>query len=294
MALDLVSHDELVNAAVAAAGGRVFKHTGDGAMATFDEAAASAVAASKIQQAIVGQSWNVPDGMRVRVALHSGSVHERDGDLFGPSVNRVARLLSRCPAGAVLVSDATAALLADTMPVGLDTRELGRLELRDVGHSEAVHCLVGLHVAVVDAPEVLGRLGTRAGLLPTIDDDLVGRMSEIAAVLDALDAHPVVSIVGVGGMGKTRLALEPAAAAEPADGAWWCDLTAATSPAAGAAAVLAAIGAQQAPGRSIAESVADLLAARRALVVFDNCEHVVDAARSLVAAIRAGCGKVRV
>ena len=294
MALDLVAHDVLVNAAVAAAGGRVFKHTGDGAMATFDDAAASAVAASGIQQAIVAESWNVPDGIRVRVALHSGSVHERDGDLFGPSVNRLARLLSRCPSGAVLVSDATAALLADTMPSGLAARELGRIELRDVGHSEAIHCLVAEHLAVVDAQEVLGNSAKQSGLLPPLDDDLVGRMGEIAAVLDAIEAHPVVSIVGVGGMGKTRLALEAAAAAGLADGAWWCDLTTATSPEAVPATVLAAIGARQSPGRSTAESVVDHLAAQRALVVFDNCEHVVDAARSLVAAIRGGCEKVRV
>lgn len=95
-------------------------------------------------------------------------------------------------------------------------------------------------------------------------------------------------------MGKTRLALETAAAAGLPDGAWWCDLTAATSPEAVPATVLAAIGGSQSSGRSALESIVANLADRYALVVFDNCEHVVDAARALVGAIRAGCDKVRV
>ena len=188
------------------------------------------MAAAEVQRLIGSHVWRVPDGVRVRVALHSGSVHERDGDLFGPPVNRLARLLSRCSPGAVIVSEATASLLTDGMPDGLDLNEIGRVELRDVGRSESVYCLVGEHLASIELHEDLDAAGTRVGSLPPIDDDLVGRSAEIAAVLDAIAVHPVVSIVGVGGMGKTRLALETAAAAGLPDGAWWCDLTAATSP----------------------------------------------------------------
>ena len=294
MAADLVAHDGLVSAAVVAAGGRVFKHTGDGVMATFDGAAASAVAAAEIQREMNEHAWQVPDGIRVRAALHSGSVHARDGDLFGPPVNRLARLLPRCPPGAVLVSEATASLLVDGMPTGLSLHELGQVELRDVGHSEAVHVLVGEHLAVVDADAVVGSMVVRASCLPPVDDDLVGRTSEIAAVLDAIALHPVVSIVGVGGMGKTRLALESAAVAALPDGAWWCDLTAATSPEAVPATVMTTIGAQQTDGRTAVESIVDHLRAQHTLIVFDNCEHVVDAARALVGEIRGGCDKVRV
>ena len=294
MAVDLVSHDEVVNEAIAAAGGRVFKHTGDGVMATFQTAGASAMAAAEVQRMIGSHVWRVPDGVRVRVALHSGSVHERDGDLFGPPVNRLARLLSRCSPGAVIVSEATASLLTDGMPDGLDLNEIGRVELRDVGRSESVYCLVGEHLAPIELRDDIDAAGTRVGSLPPIDDDLVGRSAEIAAVLDAIAVHPVVSIVGVGGMGKTRLALETAAAAGLPDGAWWCDLTAATTPDAVPATVLAAVGGRQSAGRSAVESLVDHLATRYTLVVLDNCEHVVDAAHALVTAIRAGCDKVRV
>ena len=143
MAHDLVEQDEVVVGAIEAAGGRVFKHTGDGVMATFEDAAASAVAAAQIQRQLAVREWRVPGGVRVRVGLHWGSVHERGGDLFGPPVNRLARLLSRCPPEAVLVSEATAALLVDGMPAGLGLSELGRVELKDVGRAEVVSCLEG-------------------------------------------------------------------------------------------------------------------------------------------------------
>ncbi len=230
MAIDLVSHDEIVNAVISSAGGSVFKHTGDGVMATFESAGASAEAAVEIQRAIGAHAWQVPEGIQVRVTLHSGSAHERRGDLFGLQVNRLARLLSCCPPGAVLVSEATAALIADGLPVGLSMLDLGRVELRGVGRSEELRCLVGKHLVPVDPQDVVGPASRRSGSLPPIDDDLVGRTAEIVTVLDAVTAHPVVSIVGVGGMGKTRLALEAAALADFADGAWWCDLTTATSP----------------------------------------------------------------
>lgn len=294
MAVDLVAHDELVSAAIVGAGGRVFKHTGDGMMATFDSAAASTVAASEIQRALGARGWGVPGGIVVRVALHSGAVHDRDGDLFGPPVNRLARLLSRCPAAGVLVSEATAGLLGDEMPEGVGLCELGRVELRDVGRSEVVYCLTAEHLLAVDAHEVVGTSDARPGWLPAIEDELVGRSAEIGAVVDAIDAFGVVSIVGVGGMGKTRLALEAATAAEFADGAWWCDLAAVTAPDAVPAAVLAVFGARQSSGRSATECLVEHLSGRAVLVVFDNCEHVIDAARSLVGSIRGGCPAVRV
>ena len=294
MEADLVTHDELVLGAIAAAQGRMFKHTGDGMMATFESAAASARAAAAIQRAIAEAGWRVTDRIRVRIALHSGGVHQRDGDLFGPSVNRLARLLSHCPPGGVLVSEATAALLADSMPDGLALRELGPIELRDVGRTEIVHCLEGAGITEIDADAVLGTAAHRVGSLPLPDAELVGRTAEIAAVLDALDAHSIVSIVGVGGMGKTRLALEAASTAGFADGAWWCDLAAATTPDAVPATVLNALGAHQTPGRAALDTVVDHLATQRAVVVLDNCEHVVDAARDVAAAIRAGCPKVAI
>src|SRR5215468_1916821 len=113
MAADLVVHDDAVAKIVDLYGGRVFKHTGDGAMAVFDDPVAAVTAGSEIQRALRSMAWRTEGGLRVRVAVHAGTVIERDGDFFGTAVNRAARLVGVCPPGAVVVSGVTAELMTD-------------------------------------------------------------------------------------------------------------------------------------------------------------------------------------
>jgi predicted ATPase/class 3 adenylate cyclase len=295
MAEDLAAHDTAIRAVVTGRGGSVFKHTGDGAMAQFSDPFAAVEAAAEIQRVIGAIHWHIPDGLQVRVAVNTGSVVERDGDVFGTPVNRVSRLLDLCPAGGVVLGNATAALLTDGELDGLDVRSIGTVELRGLAQPEAVHALLGPGLA--DVPPVPVHDGSAIERpMPTADDPLVGRGDELKAVWAAVLAHPIVSIVGVGGMGKTRLALEAAngLATEFPDGAWWCDLSVATSSDAVAPVVLDGLATRQAPGRSPVESICDRLSGCRALVVLDNCEHVLDAVRAVVNAVRRSCPSVAV
>jgi predicted ATPase/class 3 adenylate cyclase len=299
MAADLELHDRLLRDVVAAAGGSVVKHTGDGMLAVFDDPVAAVGAAAAIQRVVGDAVWRHADGLQVRGAVHTGTVHQRDDDVFGTAVNRVARLLGVCPPGAVLVSNAMVAVLADRAPEGLDLVQVGRVQLAGFAHADEVWAVEGPGVARVerfDAGPPVEHEGGPGGELPLVDVDLLGREPELALVWDELGRSSVVTLVGVGGMGKTRLALEVAHGAKPAftGGVWWVDLTAATDHDAVVPVAMAAVGAREAPGRTPLQSLCDRFAGRSALVVFDNCEHVLGAARDVVGALVGAGGDVRV
>ncbi len=297
MAADLEAHDRLVRGVVEAAAGTVFKHTGDDMIAVFDDPVAAVSAAAGIQRAVGDTTWRQSEGLQVRAAVHSGVVYERDGDMFGTAVNKLARILSACPSGAVLVSNAVAVLLAERAPDDLEVRALGEVTFSGFTASEPVHALSGAGLVEIDAlATATDGTRRRGGSLPTIDDQLVGRDDELAAIWTAIDRARLITLVGVGGMGKTRLALEVAAGATQsfADGAWWIDLSAATAPEAVVPVAMAAVGAREAPGRTALQALSDHFVGASALVVIDNCEHVLNAARDAVAAIRSAAPDVRV
>src|SRR5215467_4645174 len=186
MAADLVVHDDVVAKVVDVYGGRVFKHTGDGAIAVFDDPVAAVTAGSEIQRALRSMAWRTEGGIRVRVAVHAGTVIERDGDFFGTAVNRAARLVGVCPPDAVVVSGVTAELVADRPLDGFSLAEVGSVQLRGFAQREPIHAVVADHLAAV------GRLGEHTvsagrpvGALPDTDEAMVGRGEELVAVWDA-------------------------------------------------------------------------------------------------------------
>jgi predicted ATPase/class 3 adenylate cyclase len=296
MAADLETHDRLVAEVVAVAGGRVFKHTGDGMIAVFDDPVAAVSAAAGVQRAVGDTSWLQADGLQVRAAVHSGVVYERDGDMFGTAVNKVARILSVCPPGGVLVSGATTALLTDRAPEGLALQPIGPVPLAGFATADDAHALVGAGLTLVGRVSVAAEGRIRGGQLPPIEAELVGRADELAAIWDAVGRSSLVTLVGVGGMGKTRLALEVAAGAVAAfEGAvWWIDLANATSADAVVPVAMAAIEAREMPGRTALQSFTDRFGAMTGLVVVDNCEHVLGAARELVTAMANECRALKV
>jgi predicted ATPase/class 3 adenylate cyclase len=284
MAADLEHHDRLLADVVGATGGRVFKHTGDGMIAVFDDPVAAVTAAAGIQRSMGDTAWQHPDGLRVRAAVHTGVVYPRDGDLFGTAVNKLARILATCPPGAVHVSGATTALLTDRAPEGLTLQAIGPVTLPGFATPEPVHTLTGPGLTSVSTPTPTTAAAPARTGLPPIHDELIGRADELAAIWDAIGRSQLVTLVGVGGMGKTRLALEVAAGHH--DTAWWIDLANATSADAVIAVAMAAVDARETPGRTPLQALCDRFATTHGLVVVDNCEHVHSAARTLIDALR--------
>jgi predicted ATPase len=276
----LAAHDEVLRNAIQAHGGFLFKHTGDGVCAAFSSPKSAVDAAVAAQQKLE---------LPVRMGLATGEAELRDGDYFGAVLNRAARVMAAGHGGQILLAESTAGLLS-----GVDLVDLGPRRLRDL--PTPVQVLQVQAEGLRTEFPALRALDAGPGNLRPATTSFIGRESEAGEVQAAVKAHRLVTLTGVGGVGKTRLALEVAArlADEFADGVWFFELAAVTDPAAVPDAVAAVLGITQQPGKSVAQSVADALEGRVRLLVLDNCEHVLDAAADLIEAILAASATTKI
>jgi TolB-like protein/class 3 adenylate cyclase/Flp pilus assembly protein TadD len=134
----LARHDALLRHCIADRRGHVFKTGGDAFCAAFHTAADATAAALDAQRALQREPWPADARLRVRMALHTGAVELRDGDYFGPTLNRAARLLAAAHGGQTLVSEATNDLCRDHLPPLATIKALGAHGLKDLGRREAV------------------------------------------------------------------------------------------------------------------------------------------------------------
>jgi predicted ATPase/class 3 adenylate cyclase len=290
----LARHDEILRAAVEARGGRVVKSTGDGLHAVFETAHAGAVAAVGAQRALAGESWGETGPLRVRMGLHTGEAEHRAGDYYGPVLNRAARLTAAGHGGQILVTQATEAVLRDHLGEDVGLMDLGEHRLRDLSRAERVFQVTGPGLAGEFPP--LRSLDHFPGGLPGVLTSFVGRERELGALVEALQQAPLVTVIGVGGVGKTRLALQAAAEVWPAyqDGAWFCELAAVSDGRAVPEAVAASLEVRPEPGISLTANLLGFLRHKQLLLVLDNCEHLVEAAGALAEAITHACPRVAV
>jgi predicted ATPase/class 3 adenylate cyclase len=276
----LVVHDKVLRTAIEAYDGFLFSHTGDGFVAAFASPMSAVNAAIDAQREL---------GLPVRMGLATGEAELRDGDYFGTVLNRAARVMAAGHGGQILVAESTAGLLS-----GVDLVDLGPRRLRDLPTSVQVF-QVQAEGLRTDFPS-LRAVNAGPGNLRAALTSFIGRESEVEEVNGALHEHRLVTLTGVGGVGKTRLASEVAAhlVDEYPDGVWFFELAAVADPGAVPDAVAAVLGITQQPGKSMSESVAAALEGRVRLLVFDNCEHVRDAAADLVEAILAHSATVTI
>jgi predicted ATPase/class 3 adenylate cyclase len=294
MGAAMARHDELVRAEIEAHGGHVFSTGGDGFAVAFARAGDAIAAAVSAQRALGGESWPAGAAIGVRMGLHTGEAEERDGDYFGSAVNRTARLMALAHGGQVVASAATADVAGDSLPPDVKLVDLGEHLLRDLSRRERVFQVesAGLdsEFAPLRSPDVL------PGNLPVQPTSFVGRSDEVRDLRAALGRAALVTVTGVGGAGKTRLAVQVAAELLPTftDGAWLCELAAAGDADTLAQVVASTLGVDQRADRPLERSIVDFLRPARLLLVLDNCEHLLDASGRLVAAVLGGCPGVRV
>jgi predicted ATPase/class 3 adenylate cyclase len=289
----LARHDVLVRAALEARGGFVFKTVGDAFCAAFETAPQALAAALDVQRAIGGADWRAVEGLRVRIALHTADADVRDGDYFGPALNRVARLLATAHGGQIVVSANTALLGGAALPPQAILFDLGQHRLKDLARPEHVYQLgaPGLQATF----PALRSLSLASNNLPLQVTSLIGRDDDLAAIRAALETARLVTIVGAGGIGKTRtaLAVGEALIVDGEAPVRFVELAPLAHGSAVGAAVAQSLGLQESPGKSVFETLRDYLAQLSMLLILDNGEHVIADVAALAGALLRYCPHVR-
>lgn len=287
-------HDEILRKAVAAHGGEVFKTGGDAFSAAFRRPSDAVGAAIDAQQALARADFGSVDGLAVRMAVHVGTAERREGDYFGPALNRVARLLSLGHGGQVLVTSSASELIAAERENRHTLRHLGAHPLDDPLQPVDVH-----QVDVPGLPHEFPPLRTtenRPTNLPRQPTPLIGRDAELERISALLSQNPLVTVTGTGGVGKTRITLEAGARLLERfpDGVWLVELAAISDASLVPSAATNALAVDTSSAKTPQEALLSRLKHQHLLLLLDNCEHVIEAVASLVESLLAVAPNVRV
>ncbi|WP_374685679.1 adenylate/guanylate cyclase domain-containing protein, partial [Promineifilum sp.] len=295
----LTRHDELLREIVEAHAGRIVKTTGDGAYAVFGRAADALAAALAAQVALLAENarpdrfGGLPEDLKVRMGLNTGEAEAREGDYHGTALNRAARLMSAGHGGQILLSAVTASVAESALPAGATLRDMGEHRLPGLARPERLYQVVAPSLPNAFPP--LRSLGEYIVSLPTPATSFIGRDDEVRRLVGLLGDPSIrlLSLVGPGGAGKTRLAIQAAGDlarnvyradhAEGAlggadrflDGIYFVPLAPLNTPESMVSAVAQAVGfrfrqSDEPPRRQLL----DFLRRKHLLLVLDNLEHL--------------------
>ena len=294
MASALAQHDARARAAVESHHGVIVKTTGDGLFAAFADPLDAVNATVMFQQSLVDPAVTNGIPIRVRCGLHVGMVERRDNDYFGTPVNRTARIMSVAHGGQILVSQAVVDEVGSRLSAPTALRDLGSVRLKDLSSPEHVYQV--LHPDLRPDFPALRSLEATPNNLPEQLTSFIGRERELEEATQLLKGSRLLTLLGMGGLGKTRLSLQIAADMLDAypDGIWFMDLAPIRDPTFVPNEVAQVLAVREEPGKPLANTLCAHLKSRKTLLIFDNCEQVVSACASLANAILKAAPDVRI
>ncbi len=292
----LAEHDSILREAVESNNGHVLQTAGDGLHAVFDTAVHGVAATLAAQQALSRHRWDEvqPQAIRVRMGLHTGEAELRDGDYYGSALNRAARIMAAGHGGQVLLSGVTAELVRRQLSADITLIDLGEHHLKGLLYAE--------HIFQVSAPDLakefpsLNSLSAATHNLPTQLTTFIGRERELMETQDKVESARLLTLIGPGGTGKTRLALQLAANQLDRfkDGVWLVELAPIVDPAFIVSTIAAVFELREAQGIPLITVLIDYLRAKEVLLVLDNCEHLVEASARIADQLLHACVKLKI
>jgi len=282
MAAALARHDEILSRLIAEHGGRVVKHTGDGVFAVFGEDGTDGSpleCAIGILCALGEEDWGAIGTLEVRVAINSGEAEKRGSDYFGSEVNRTARLLDAGWGGQILLTHNAAD--GKELPEGASLSDLGEHMLKDLSESRRIFSLLHAVLPVREFP-ALRSLNSHPHNLPPQSTDFIGRSLELAAVDELLSSPScrLLTLLGPGGIGKTRIALQAAVERieKYSNGVFFVALAPLTNPDNLVQTIAGAVGTGFYSKEDPQVQLINFLRDKEMLLVMDNFEHLIQGA----------------
>lgn len=289
----LAAHHRILRSACKASAGREIETHGDGFFVAFPRARDAVAASVAAQRAIAAHSWPQGETVRVRMGLDTGEPLDAETGYVDIHIHRAARICAAGWGGQILISQATRELVADDLPMGTSLRDLREHRLKDLASPVRL-----FQVVVPDLPCDFPSLRSLTSLpnnLPMQLTSFIGREREMGEIRALLSRSRLLTLVGSGGSGKTRLALQVAAELLEAykDGVWLVELAALTDAGLLAQTVAAALNLREQPGRTVEATLTDYLQPRQILLVLDNCEHLLLACAELGEGLLRTCPQLR-
>jgi predicted ATPase/class 3 adenylate cyclase len=259
---------------------------GDSRFSVFSKSSDAAAAAVDIQQKIFQESWPTASPIRVRIGMNTGEADLRDGDYYGPVVNRAARVRNCAHGGQVLLTEVTYHLVKESLPEGVTLKDLGEYQLGNLQCPENIYQLAipGLQS---DFPPLRAELMGMRTNLPPLLTNFIGREQETLHITNLILNNRIVTITGMGGAGKTRLALQIGHDLKDrfSDGVWWVDLAPIMNPELTVRTIADTFDIRPIEGHPLLQTMVDVLRPKEALLILDNSEHLLQEAGRIAASL---------